>query len=153
MIRWHCMTCSATRQPRGRVIPVVAAAWSRPLLPACVHPTIGRLPVPLPWNPNTMSWCAIMCGQVALDVGIADRALKRAEDRTIGDKSIIPEAAPVGRIVIGGGQGPGGGSKMGFLLQCGWKGNALLRSARWLVPRPRFLFRAGGGGRNRKAAK
>lgn len=38
---------------------------------------------------------------VALDVGIADRALKRAEDRTIGDKSIIPEAAPVGRIVIG----------------------------------------------------
>ncbi len=43
-----------------------------------------------------------MGAQVALDVGIADRALKRAEERTIGDKSIIPDAAPVGRIVIGG---------------------------------------------------
>ncbi|EFJ49394.1 hypothetical protein VOLCADRAFT_89777 [Volvox carteri f. nagariensis] len=38
---------------------------------------------------------------VALTIGIAATALKRAEERTIGDKSIIPEATPIGRLVIG----------------------------------------------------
>ncbi|KAG2430416.1 hypothetical protein HXX76_009941 [Chlamydomonas incerta] len=38
---------------------------------------------------------------VAITIGIADRALKSAADRTIGDKSIIPTAEPVGRVVIG----------------------------------------------------
>ncbi|PNW75777.1 hypothetical protein CHLRE_12g561000v5 [Chlamydomonas reinhardtii] len=38
---------------------------------------------------------------VAITIGIADRALKSAAERTIGDKSIIPEAEPVGRVVIG----------------------------------------------------
>ncbi|GLC46741.1 hypothetical protein PLESTB_001358500 [Pleodorina starrii] len=39
--------------------------------------------------------------RVALTIGIANRALKKAEERTIGDKSIIPEAEPIGRVVIG----------------------------------------------------
>ncbi|GIL43976.1 hypothetical protein Vafri_1551 [Volvox africanus] len=39
--------------------------------------------------------------RVALTIGIAERALKRADERTIGDKSIIPEAAPIGRVIIG----------------------------------------------------
>ncbi|GFR40129.1 hypothetical protein Agub_g685, partial [Astrephomene gubernaculifera] len=38
---------------------------------------------------------------VSLTIGIAPRALKRAEERTIGDKSVIPEAEPLGRVVIG----------------------------------------------------
>jgi len=41
--------------------------------------------------------------KVYLDIGIAPTALRPAEERTLGDKSIIPveDAAPVGRIVLG----------------------------------------------------
>ncbi len=39
--------------------------------------------------------------QVTLTIGIAETALKRQEERTIGDKSIVPAAEPYGDVVIG----------------------------------------------------
>lgn len=50
-----------------------------------------------PNEPNTT-----ITQMVFFDVGLSDRALKPAAERTIGDRSIIPnDAKPIGRIVLG----------------------------------------------------
>lgn len=55
---------------------------------------------PLASNRRLHALC-LGCAQVYFDVGIAETALKKPGERTIGDKSVIPVSAPVGRITLG----------------------------------------------------
>ncbi len=106
-------------------LPVATA-----ILPQARSPdTFSSLPSPPTSCLNIPSlYCpfrwALRAAQVALTIGIAPTALKRAEERTIGDKTIIPAAVPIGRVVIGGEDQMGGGQsgECGRIWGVAWAG-------------------------------